>query len=791
MNRLIAALSGFVLVVTGLFAVPSATAADFVNAAKPGGNNSTLSSITYSPDRVNAGETFNFSIDGSTSITKSFFGCHANSTDGVIGERFVSSNLWAGAANVPATNATTSPIVQGLHLWFADDSSVPANCDWTTGVEPHLETFVTILPSNIECVILPTLPEGTSTHIGDVEVYAKENETTVWNNDPNYYWFSPTLGQLNVELVFSDPVDVLGFRTYRNADNIADNETISLEFEDASGELVLDREYVNVDMSETLWFDEPVSNLIASYEGIGSLLEICILVDSIVDPCEPTVTEDGDYTYLEFAAGIECEWTVPEGVEEIDYIVGGAGGGGGGGGLRDGLCVYEGSPNADLRIGGGGAGGAGGLVTEGDAAVQGGQKLRIREGAGGAGGAGGGCPVGGSGEAGTNGETGQGSWIAGIAYASGGRGGDAGNENGNGGHFGGSNDSFVGGEYAVDSLNCSSVTTDGCWAAPGGAGAGAAGQTVIANGVATFGGNGGDGVQVEFIDGYYGGGGAGNIRHCFSSPAGTRAMGTGGLGGGGGIAGAAGDTYCTGTSWDGTDGLGGGGAGGRGNGSLGANSTNAGPGGAGGDGRVTIKFLTPNNEPVVIAPSIDKTTMKNATVDWEITSGADQITGYKIYLNGQLIETLDAEALSYKFTGLNKNTQYDVTIVPILGDEDGTEFYYSFHTPNQVVFKVPFDSNSPVLTKFAKMIAVKNIKNLPDSYSNLRVEITGWVNYLQPENFAIRQLARSRAAAVKKFMTGRVEGKITTRWRVPKSVTFQAYRVARVVITYTPDVQPR
>ncbi|MEY3406975.1 MAG: hypothetical protein RL038_36, partial [Actinomycetota bacterium] len=74
MNRVIAALSGFALVVTGLFAAPAVNAADFVNAAKPGGNNSTLSSITYSPDRVNAGETFNFSIDGSTSITKSFFG---------------------------------------------------------------------------------------------------------------------------------------------------------------------------------------------------------------------------------------------------------------------------------------------------------------------------------------------------------------------------------------------------------------------------------------------------------------------------------------------------------------------------------------------------------------------------------------------------------------------------------------------------------------------------------------------------------------------------------------------
>jgi hypothetical protein len=183
--------------------------------------------------------------------------------------------------------------------------------------------------------------------------------------------------------------------------------------------------------------------------------------------------------------------------------------------------------------------------------------------------------------------------------------------------------------------------------------------------------------------------------------------------------------------------------------------------------------------------------LKNATVDWGITSGADQITGYKIYLNGQLIETLDAEALSYKFTGLNKNTQYDVSIVPILGDEDGTEFYFSFHTPNQVAFKVPFESNSPALTKFSKLIVIKALRNLPDDYNNLRVDITGWVNHLQPENYAIRQLARNRAAAVKKFISGRVEGRITTRWKVPRKVTYQAYKVARVVLTYTPDVQPR
>lgn len=511
---------------------------------------------------------------------------------------------------------------------------------------------------------------------------------------------------------------------------------------------------------------------------------------STLSACVPTVTEEGNYTFVEFPAGPECEWIIPDDVELIDYVVVGGGAGGGGGSVRNAVACSLIDTPARPRLGGGGAGGAGGLVTQGSQPVASGGKLEIKVGAGGAGGAAGLCPTGSVGTAGSAGQSGEESGIAGLVIASGGDGGDGGYDDGRAGSQGGSNASFNGGSATYLSGDCSNTTTTDCWAAPGGAGAGEAGQSVqtATPFTATFGGDGGDGIFIAFVNDYFGGGGAGNIRHCLSDPQGTRTTGTGGLGGGGGVPGVAGGADCMGLSLNGVDGQGGGGAGGRGNGSTASNNSNAVAGGNGGDGTVILRYVTPNAEEVVLDVSSGNTTMNNSEIEWSISSGADQITGYLVKLNGQVVAELDADALSYILAGLDKNTLYSVEIIPLTEAGEIAGFGYTFHTPNEIFFKVRFDSNSQRLGDANKKLISKRLRVLDDNVSNVKITVTGSVSYRAPVNYAIKQLAIKRAVRVGNFITSISDIPARTKWSAPKGQNYQTHRFARVVITYTPAI---
>jgi hypothetical protein len=543
-----------------------------------------------------------------------------------------------------------------------------------------------------------------------------------------------------------------------------------------------------------------MNRLIAQLSAFGlvltglTALPSAVAADSVntstLSDCTPTITEVGDYTLVEFPAGPECEWTIPDDVEEVDYVVVGGGAGGGGGSARDAVaCSLIGNP-AHPRFGGGGAGGAGGLVDEGTRTVTSGDKLTIKVGSGGAGGTGGLCPSGGFGTAGGAGQSGEDSSISDWDIADGGDGGDGGYADGRAGSQGGSNTSFSGGSATYLSGDCANTTTTDCWAAPGGAGAGEDGNSVqtAAPTTSTFGGDGGDGLYVEFLDDYFGGGGAGNIRHCFSGPSGTRSSGTGGLGGGGGVPGVAGGDTCVGLSHDGVDGQGGGGAGGRGNGSTAVNNSNAGAGGDGGDGTVIVRYLTPNAEEVVLDVTSGNTTMNNSEIEWSVTSGSSRITGYLVKLNGQVVAELDFDALSYQLTGLNKNTQYAVEIIPLTEDGELDGFTYNFHTPNEIFFKVRFESRSAKLDKADKKLITKRLQAMGENYSDARIKVTGSVNYRMPVNYAIKQFALSRAISVRDYLATFSDIRVRTKWSAPKGQNYQTHKFARIVITYTPNI---
>ena len=329
-----------------------------------------------------------------------------------------------------------------------------------------------------------------------------------------------------------------------------------------------------------------IAGLVAPAQA-GALTE-CVGVTEVV----------GDYTFVHFNTVGDCAWTVPAGVDQVDFVIVGGGGGGGAGGARTASCALVGTPAAFPRFGGGGAGGAGGVVTTGQLLVTAGNQVTVTVGAGGAGGTTSPCPAGGSSSGGAPGADGQSSGFDENA-APGGGGGDAGDSFGAGGQHGGDNSFIVtyqGGTQSLAGSDCLSDSTTGCGSAPGGAGAAQDGfDPTLPDGavsdIATNGGAGGAGALWE--GNYYGGGGGGGVRHCVTPP--TSAGRQGGLGGigGGGNGSLIGCPAGSAAGSAGVDNLGGGGGGGRGNGSTAINANNAGSGGKGGDGVVIVKYLTP------------------------------------------------------------------------------------------------------------------------------------------------------------------------------------------------------
>ena len=334
--------------------------------------------------------------------------------------------------------------------------------------------------------------------------------------------------------------------------------------------------------------------------------------------CETSLAVDGDYTVVSFNTVGDCLWTVPAGVESVEYLIVGAGGGGGGGGARAYSCIPTGTPAGVPRTGGGGAGGGGGAVVSGELVVSAGMQVAVTVGAGGVGGLGGTCPFNGTATAGNAGGDGGHSAFD-ESTAAGGTGGDGAPDTGAGAANGGdsgANSSYFGGTQTDSAVDCPPEATTACFAAPGGAGAGGDGfDPALPEGqtdaIFTAGGAGGPGLDWHGFT--YGGGGGGGNRHCASYPfAANRSGGTGGIGGGGDGA----LTPCaTGPANGvaGVDNLGGGGGGGRGNGATAANVSNAGRGGDGGDGKVIARYLTP--------PSNSSTLVSYEVTPTEIESG--------------------------------------------------------------------------------------------------------------------------------------------------------------------------
>jgi hypothetical protein len=287
------------------------------------------------------------------------------------------------------------------------------------------------------------------------------------------------------------------------------------------------------------------------------------------------------YTTLTFSNASACDLVLPTGVTAIDYLTVGAGGGGGG--VNYARCANA----ADEKPGGGGAGGAGGQVNHGESlTVASGATLSVSVGSGGTAGVPSDCTIATSGAGGTGGTGGTSALTVDateVAASAGGGGGQGGLATGGVG-AGGSNAIFSGGTNP-SVVNCNDGAREACFAAPGGAGAGAAGASIPPGAsISASGGAGGAGVTWSVNSITYGGGGGSN-RHPSTQPSTlSRGTGVGGTGGGG--------NGNLGYGYSGTDGLGGGG-GGRGNGSSAANSSNAGGGGAGGRGVVIVRYLEP------------------------------------------------------------------------------------------------------------------------------------------------------------------------------------------------------
>lgn len=515
---------------------------------------------------------------------------------------------------------------------------------------------------------------------------------------------------------------------------------------------------------------------------------------SAADPieCIPTVTTEGEYTVLTFNTPGDCTWTAPADVSTIQYIVVGAGGGGGAGGARIGSCDLHDNPS-HVRFGGGGAGGAGGEVLTGTLEPTAGNEISVSVGAGGAGGyIDSVCPTGGFSSGGTAGDDG-GVSVFDDVVAIGGGAGDGGTDTGAGGANGGSLGAlFTGGINTQAADDCNYTTTTGCFAAPGGAGAGENGFDPSLpdgqeNAIWTNGGNGGAGVDVNGV--YFGGGGGGATRHCYSNPTGTtRHGGTGGLGGGGNGALVGCPVSGGGHGDPGIDNLGGGGGGGRGNGSSAAGSVNAGLGGKGGDGVVIIRYIPIPENPVVTGET-SEVTKDGAKLNWTTTDG-DRVTEYKVLINGVLVDTITAPATSYDVTNLRANKQYVVRVVPVISGTDYTAFVTAFHTPATKWSFVNFEPFRYRLqaTQAARIKAV--FDSIPEGSTNITVTITGHVKKLGNGVTATdRKLVAGRAKVVRwAFTKLGLNATYVVKSDLAKSVTFNYGRRADFVITYTPPV---
>lgn len=97
---------------------------------------STLSSVSFSPSTVTTGSSSQYLVNGSASVSQTFYGCYS---DGANGARNVTpgATTWTGSASFSRTNSGTTPETFVRELWFNRDSngnpvnSAPSAADCT------------------------------------------------------------------------------------------------------------------------------------------------------------------------------------------------------------------------------------------------------------------------------------------------------------------------------------------------------------------------------------------------------------------------------------------------------------------------------------------------------------------------------------------------------------------------------------------------------------------------------------------------------------------------------------
>ena len=365
--------------------------------------------------------------------------------------------------------------------------------------------------------------------------------------------------------------------------SVPDDATLGIEDEVTLSGWIKPEDLSGVDESDSLaadWNDhysmtniivDGDSLMVSDHTSAATRISQPISLDAIKKTGSSSIHWDDNYGYKVVAFTSDGEFTVPEGVDEVDVLVV-AGGGGGGGNSGSGT--------------GGGGGGAGGLVWQESHSVTPGSVIDVTVGSGGAGG-----------PADQRGEPGGNSQFGSVEAIGGGAGDTRGTSStdwvsgdyGDGGSGGGSNyaniDPSVYGEgIAGQGYDGGTGEQDTQGQGGGGGGAGAPGENGMGDD-ATNRPNGGDGMDYSHIfgtnygnNGWFAGGGGGG-----GADDGTYALpGNGGQGGGG--AGGGNTTENTGGPEGGqaNTGGGGGGAGGA-----------TGPGGDGGSGIVLVRYKDP------------------------------------------------------------------------------------------------------------------------------------------------------------------------------------------------------
>lgn len=328
-------------------------------------------------------------------------------------------------------------------------------------------------------------------------------------------------------------------------------------------------------------------------------------------------------------------WVSPVGALSISALLVGGGGGGGAGGSRTGNNCST-TASLGTRVGGGGGGGGGGQFKELTLNFNAGQSVSVSIGSGGTAGVPGACGQAGS-AGGTGGTT---TFDSNSALGGGpGLGGTNRGEGGGGGYSYNSTGVLVSGGTISDPGDCPGTVTVGCMAGASGASPLSQGATPTANGTATSGAAGSEGVAATIITGIFGSGGGGGNRHTGTAPNNTgRSFGAGGTNAGAGS--------FAGYGVDALANYGGGGGGGRGNGyesAAGSAATNAGYGGAGGSGIVVLSYIptfTFSLPQPIISGNVYKGINSTITLSIPVTGAV------RFFANGKRIATCKSRVTS-------------------------------------------------------------------------------------------------------------------------------------------------